>query len=268
MYLVQGDRKKVILALILVFTASAGTRLAFLYFAASGTYGNSDTAGYQGLADSLLSSWKYTTEQPSGAPGAFPADLQRPPGYPFFLYLINPSSGVNRAWVAAVQSMLGGFFAVFLTIVVARLINLTVGMMAGLFYRVRLDHRYSYADRHRRDVIHDRPDGRGGRLCFLPVEPASALLSFGGRSIGRSGPHQAGGAGATCYFHFGMGNTTEAAFKWPGIYSHFRALYHALDDKKLSATSGLRALGSANVKSVFFHRSGRKRKSPREGSGS
>jgi hypothetical protein len=134
LYLVQGDRKKVILALILVFTASAGTRLSFLYFAGSGTFGNSDTAGYQGLADSLLSSWTYTTEQPSGAPGAFPADLQRPPGYPFFLYLINPSSGVNRAWVAIVQSMLGGLFAVFLAMVMARLINLTVGMMAGLFY--------------------------------------------------------------------------------------------------------------------------------------
>jgi 4-amino-4-deoxy-L-arabinose transferase-like glycosyltransferase len=60
--------------------------------------------------------------------------LQRPPGYPFFLYLINPSSGVNRAWVAFVQSMLGGVFAVFLAIMAARLVNVTVGIITGLFY--------------------------------------------------------------------------------------------------------------------------------------
>lgn len=95
--------KRFILALILVFAASVGTRLAFLYFATSGTFSNPDTAGYQGLADSLLSGWTYATDSPAGAPGGFPADLQRSPGYPFFLYLVNPSSGVNRAWVAFVQ---------------------------------------------------------------------------------------------------------------------------------------------------------------------
>jgi len=125
---------RIYLALILVFAAAAGTRLAFLYFAASGTFSNPDTDGYQGLADSLLSNWTYATDKAAGAPGGFPADLQRPPGYPFFLYLINPSSGVNRAWVAFVQSMLGGVFAAFLAIMAARLINLTVGIITGLFY--------------------------------------------------------------------------------------------------------------------------------------
>jgi hypothetical protein len=120
--------------LILVFIAAAGTRLAFLHFAASGTLSNPDTAGYQGLADSLLSNWTYATDKAAGAPGGYPADLQRPPGYPFFLYLISPSSGVNRAWVAFVQSMLGGVFAVFLAVMATRLVNATVGIIAGLFY--------------------------------------------------------------------------------------------------------------------------------------
>ncbi|HEY6403745.1 MAG TPA: hypothetical protein VI479_20140 [Blastocatellia bacterium] len=125
---------RIYLALILVFVAVAGARLAFLHFAASGTFGNSDTVGYQGLADSLLSNWTYATDKAAGAPGGFPADLQRPPGYPFFLYLISPSSGVNRAWVAFVQSMIGGLFAVFLAIMATRLVNATVGIIAGLFY--------------------------------------------------------------------------------------------------------------------------------------
>src|SRR5262245_8048503 len=115
-----------ILALAMVFALATGTRLAFLYFAASGTFGNPDTAGYQGLANSLLSNWTYATEAPAGAPGGFPADLQRPPGYPFFLYLINPSSGVNQWWVAFVQSMLGGLFAALLAVVAARLVNARV----------------------------------------------------------------------------------------------------------------------------------------------
>jgi len=111
---------RIYLALILVFIAAAGTRLAFLHFAASGTFSNPDTAGYQGLADSLLSNWTYATDKAAGAPGGFPADLQRPPGYPFFLYLISPWSGVNRGWVAFVQSMLGGVFAVFLAVMAPR----------------------------------------------------------------------------------------------------------------------------------------------------
>lgn len=125
---------RIYLALILVFVSAAGTRLAFLYFAASGTFSNPDTVGYQGLADSLLSNWTYATDKAAGAPGGFPADLVRPPGYPFFLYLINPSSGVNRAWVAFVQSMLGGVFAVFLAIMAARLVNVAVGIITGIFY--------------------------------------------------------------------------------------------------------------------------------------
>jgi hypothetical protein len=125
---------RIYLALILVFAVAAGTRLAFLYFAASGTFGNPDTVAYQGLADSLLSNWTYATDKAAGPPGGFPADLQRPPGYPFFLYLINPSSGVNRAWVAFIQSMLGGVFAAFLAIIATRLVNIQVGIITGLFY--------------------------------------------------------------------------------------------------------------------------------------
>lgn len=125
---------RIYLALILVFLAAAGTRLAFLHFAASGTFSNPDTSGYQGLADSLLSDWTYASDKAAGAPGGFPADLQRPPGYPSFLYLISPSSGVNRAWVAFIQSMLGGVFAVFLAVMATRLVNATVGIIAGLFY--------------------------------------------------------------------------------------------------------------------------------------
>jgi hypothetical protein len=64
---------RIYLALILVFVAAAGTRLAFLHFAASGTFSNPDTAGYQGLADSLSSDWTYATDKAAGAPGGFPA---------------------------------------------------------------------------------------------------------------------------------------------------------------------------------------------------
>ncbi|HEX5083208.1 MAG TPA: glycosyltransferase family 39 protein [Blastocatellia bacterium] len=118
-------------ALILVFVAAAGTRLAFLHFAGAGNL--TPPGDYHGLSNSLLANWTYV-DKSIPAQFGFPTDLQRPPGYPFFLYLINPSSGVNPARVAFIQSILGGIFAVFLAMMATRLANARAGIMAGLFY--------------------------------------------------------------------------------------------------------------------------------------
>jgi 4-amino-4-deoxy-L-arabinose transferase-like glycosyltransferase len=124
------------LALLVIFLVAVGTRLFYFQAARLGTLTNPDTPGYVGLAESLSVAFSYSTDSSAGAPGGFPADLVRPPGYPVFLSLINPSSKVDYVWTALVQSILGGLFSVILTLLIGRLIDSFTGLTAGIFYAV------------------------------------------------------------------------------------------------------------------------------------
>lgn len=122
--------------LLVIFVLALGVRLAYLNVAASGRLGDDDSPAYEALAEALKTG-RYTSDAANakpGTPGGFPADLQRPPGYPVLLVLQNPVSGVSRFQTALVQSALGALFAAFLALAVGRLINAPVGLLSGLFY--------------------------------------------------------------------------------------------------------------------------------------
>lgn len=121
-------------AVLLVFLLALGIRLAFFHVIRHGSISTPDTPGYLALADSMRTHGVYSTETSSGAPGGFPADLQRPPGYPFFLYLLNPRSEVNLYWTALVQSILGAFVSCLLMIWVRQMTDAVTGGLTGVFY--------------------------------------------------------------------------------------------------------------------------------------
>src|SRR5574341_1374826 len=123
-------------ALFVIFLVAVGTRLFYFQVARPGTFANPDTPGYVALAESLNVAFSYSTDSSAGAPGGFPTDLVRPPGYPVFLSLINPSSKVDYVWTALVQSILGGLFSVVLALLVGRLTDSSTGLTAGIFYAV------------------------------------------------------------------------------------------------------------------------------------
>jgi hypothetical protein len=63
-------------------------RLGYLAMVWAGPLGNADSAAYKALAVSLSHGGPYQAHEGAG-PGGFPTDLQRPPGYPAFLALVN-----------------------------------------------------------------------------------------------------------------------------------------------------------------------------------
>src|SRR5262245_14885715 len=110
-------------ALLVIFLLAVGIRLSFFQASRTGSFITPDSPGYLSLAESLRTKGSYTTETTSGAPGGFPADLDRPPGYAVFLLIINPFSKIDPIWSALVQSILGGVFAVALAVVICRFTN-------------------------------------------------------------------------------------------------------------------------------------------------
>ena len=120
-------------AVLAIFVLALSLRLAYFNLVADGPLGNPDSPAYAALGDSLKGNKDYHTTR-AGGPGGFPGDLQRPPGYPVFLALTNPSSGVNRQWTAIVQSVLSALFVIILTIFIGQVVNNLVGLMTGAFY--------------------------------------------------------------------------------------------------------------------------------------
>ena len=118
-------------SLAIIFFAALGLR--FLYFSAAraGPLGNVDSAEYEALASS------FTEHKPYGGAigiGGFPSDLQRPPGYPFFLAFVRSNFGIGRTHVAVVQCVLDSLFTTLLVIAGSFLINEFAGLVAGIVY--------------------------------------------------------------------------------------------------------------------------------------
>lgn len=122
--------------LLAIFVLALGVRLAYLNVAKAGPLGDDDSPAYQALGEAIKNG-SYTSDAANanpGTPGGFPADLQRPPGYPVLLALQNPFGEITRFQTALVQSIVGALFAAFLALVVGRLISIPVGLLSGLFY--------------------------------------------------------------------------------------------------------------------------------------
>src|ERR1700692_3584460 len=100
-------------SLAIIFLAALGLR--FLYFSAAraGPLGHVDSAEYEALASGFTEHKPYV-----GAIGigGFPSDLQRPPGYPFFLAFVRSNSGIGRTHVAVVQCVLDSLFTTVLVV--------------------------------------------------------------------------------------------------------------------------------------------------------
>jgi Dolichyl-phosphate-mannose-protein mannosyltransferase len=119
--------------LLIVFFVALGLRLGYLLLIRGGPLGNADSPAYEDLGQKLLNYQSYMTSQAGGL-GVFPTDLERPPGYPFFLSLIDRLIGPSRQHTAAIQCLLNALLAVALAVFVTFVTNKSAGFMAGLFY--------------------------------------------------------------------------------------------------------------------------------------
>jgi hypothetical protein len=122
---------------LLLFLLALGLRLGYTALVWSGPLGNADSAAYEDLAAKIISSQAYQTNESAG-PGGFPADLQRPPGYPAYLVAVNyqRESGLanNRHRTALVQCVTGAAFALLLAIFVSALSSPTIGGLSAGFF--------------------------------------------------------------------------------------------------------------------------------------
>lgn len=122
-----------------VFVLALSLRLGYQAFVWHGPLGNADTPTYQDLAAEISHGQPYYTDQRAG-PGGFPADLQRPPGYPAFLAGVDFTSpdanSTGRGRTSIVQCFVGAAFAAVLAWLVAALTGPGLGLLAGCFYAV------------------------------------------------------------------------------------------------------------------------------------
>jgi hypothetical protein len=117
--------------LAVIFFAALGFRLLYFSAARAGPLGNIDSEEYEDLASKFTEHQAYV-----GGVGivGFPVDLQRPPGYPFFLALVRSRFGIGRTSVAVVQCVLDSLFAPLVAMAGALLINDFAGLVAGFVY--------------------------------------------------------------------------------------------------------------------------------------
>jgi hypothetical protein len=126
------------------FTTSLRTPIALLIFALAlrlgylamvwtGPLGNADSAAYKALAISISHRGPYQAQEGAG-PGGFPTDLQRPPGYPAFLALVNAPEVINNHRTSVVQCVVGAVFVALLAFLCRLIANSSIGLLAGLFY--------------------------------------------------------------------------------------------------------------------------------------
>src|SRR5260370_26276064 len=88
-------------------------RLGYLAVVWTGPLGNADSEAYKALAVSLWHGGPYQAQESAG-PGGFPTDLQRPPGYPAFLALVNAPRGVSNRGTSIAPSVPGAGLGAFL----------------------------------------------------------------------------------------------------------------------------------------------------------
>lgn len=119
--------------LFLLFLLALSLRVGYLGLVWRGPLGNADSPAYAALATTISDRSPYQVYANAG-PGGFPADLQRPPGYPAFLSLVNPAGKISRHRTAVVQCVIGALFVVVVAVMAGQLTNATLGVVAGLFY--------------------------------------------------------------------------------------------------------------------------------------
>ncbi len=101
-------------------------RLAYFLIARGGSLTAPDSTDYLHLSERLVSGGGYAS---SG--GIFPADLNRPPGYPVFMAIASGWHHISLDQVALIQVLLGATFAGALTFVVGRWLGSRYGLIAG-----------------------------------------------------------------------------------------------------------------------------------------
>ena len=101
-------------------------RLAYFLIARDGSLTAPDSTDYLHLAQRLVSGGGYAS-----AGGIFPADLNRPPGYPVFVAIASGWHHISLDQVALIQVLLGAAFAGALTFVVGRWLGSRYGLIAG-----------------------------------------------------------------------------------------------------------------------------------------
>jgi 4-amino-4-deoxy-L-arabinose transferase-like glycosyltransferase len=116
---------------LLVFALAL--RLGYLALVWTGPLGNADSAAYKALAVSLSHGGPYEAQEGAG-PGGFPTDLQRPPGYPAFLAVVNAHGVVSNYRTSVIQCVAGAVFVALLTFLCSLITDSSVGVLAGLFY--------------------------------------------------------------------------------------------------------------------------------------
>lgn len=124
-------------AYLAVFLLALGLRLGYEAFVWNGPLGNADSAAYEDLAVKIARLQPYQTEHSAG-PGGFPSDMQRTPGYPAFLAVIDfpygAETGMSKHRISVVQCILGAAFASWLAWLTTTLTNRWIGLLAGCFY--------------------------------------------------------------------------------------------------------------------------------------
>ncbi len=119
-------------ALAGIFLLALILRLAYFDFVRHGDLmSNYDSRGYIALANALSERGEYTCSQTQFG---FPQDLLRPPGYPFFLALLNGFRPVELVRTALLQSIVGALWVAVFTWLVASLTTPTIGILSGVAY--------------------------------------------------------------------------------------------------------------------------------------
>jgi hypothetical protein len=120
-----------------VFLLALGLRLGYEIFVWNGPLGNADSAAYEDLAAKIIHQQPYQTDQSAG-PGGFPSDMQRPPGYPALLAVINfpfgAEAGISKHRISIAQCILAAAFASWLAWLATSLTHPWIGILAGCFY--------------------------------------------------------------------------------------------------------------------------------------
>ena len=117
--------------LAIILFAALGFRLLYFGAARAGPLGNIDSAEYEDLASRFTEHRAYVG---GIGIGGFPSDLQRPPGYPYFLAWVRSRFGIGRTRVAVVQCVLDTLFVALLAMTGTLLVNEFAGLMTGIVY--------------------------------------------------------------------------------------------------------------------------------------
>lgn len=127
--------KKWVLGMCLVFACAFIPRMAYLKAIPNDRLTATDSVAYEQLAQTIKNNTPYNSSA-VGGPGGFPADLNRPPGYPFFLTIINNGDTASRYKAALAQVILGSLFASILFLLIGRLFSYRVGIITALLYAI------------------------------------------------------------------------------------------------------------------------------------